>query len=600
MNKSVKWKFGLSIAVLVVSVYLILPTLWNLNNPDKDGQLPSWLPKAAMRLGLDLQGGIHMVMGVDLDGVVNSELLNYGRSVERELGKQGVQGIKLSPVKDRFELEIAAANPGDLAKLDAYLSTNYKSVLEIVGSADSMLVVRMDRLRDAEARTRALDQSIETIRNRIDEFGVAEPIISRRGDSQILVQFPGAQEPDRLKGLIGQTAKLSFSIIPDCTDEACFAKQEADLVTKIADAEKAGSYTRETFKRLSEYRDRLNTDLKDKLPANTHVAFERLQDPNVVGSTQLKPFLLSSKNELSGEYIENAIVTMDGGSGRGGQIQLGGERPVVSFTMSPAGSPMLADLTREFRGHKMAIVLDGIVKSAPVIQSAITGGSGQITLGSGGFDNQLQEARDLSIVLRAGALPATIETLEERVIGPSMGRDAIDAGKMALGAAAIMVFAFMLLYYAGIGLISNLATITNICIIFAILGMMGATLTLPGIAGIVLTIGMAVDAQIIIFERMREEIRAGRSTQQVIEVGFDRAFSSILDSNVTTAIGAFVLLEFGTGSIRGFALTLLVGIMANVFTATVMTKAFIKFFIPHNNSKISIGLGKEEMAHGTV
>jgi protein-export membrane protein SecD len=234
------------------------------------------------------------------------------------------------------------------------------------------------------------------------------------------------------------------------------------------------------------------------------------------------------------------------------------------------------------------------VKNAPVIQSAISD-QGQITLGTGTFEQISKEARDLSIVLRAGALPANIQVQEERVIGPSMGRDSINAGKNALLLASVMIFFFMWLYYGMAGLIGNLATISNICIIFAILGLMNATLTLPGIAGIVLTIGMAVDALIIIFERMREELRAGRNTQQMIEQGFARAFSTILDSNVTTAIGAFILLEFGTGSIRGFALTLLVGIVANVFTATFMTKSLFKFFIRENNSKLSLGLNTKEL-----
>lgn len=242
----------------------------------------------------------------------------------------------------------------------------------------------------------------------------------------------------------------------------------------------------------------------------------------------------------------------------------------------------------------MAIVLDGIVKSAPNINGVITD-SGQITLGTGTFDQISQEAQDLSIVLRAGALPASIEPQEERVIGPSMGRDSIEAGKNALIVAAILIFLFLVFYYGWSGLIGSVATICNISIIFAILGTMGATLTLPGIAGIVLTMGMAVDALIIIFERMREELRAGRSTQQIIEQGFARAFSTILDSNVTTAIGAFMLLEFGTGSIRGFALTLIVGIVANVFTATFITRSFFKFFKRDNDSELNMGLSKSAL-----
>jgi protein-export membrane protein SecD len=450
-------------------------------------------------------------------------------------------------------------------------------------------VLALTREHEADVRTRALEQSIETIRNRIDEFGVAEPIISRKGDDQILVQFPGAKEPERLKSLIGQTAKLNFQIVHNSNDEAAYSKLEADVMNWISEAEKAGGYTRESFPRFSEYRARLMQDIGSKLPANTELSFERISNSNVIGAFEMRPYILSTQDVLSGEYIEDAFVSVDQS-----RTQIGPPRPVVSFRMNPAGAPLLGQMTSTFKGYRMAIVLDGIVKNAPVIQSAISD-QGQITLGTGTFEQISKEARDLSIVLRAGALPANIQVQEERVIGPSMGRDSINAGKNALLLASVMIFFFMWLYYGMAGLIGNLATISNICIIFGILGLMNATLTLPGIAGIVLTIGMAVDALIIIFERMREELRAGRNTQQMIEQGFARAFSTILDSNVTTAIGAFILLEFGTGSIRGFALTLLVGIVANVFTATFMTKSLFKFFIRENNSKLSLGLNTKEL-----
>ncbi len=588
LNKIIKIRFFVSLFVVLVSIYMLIPSIWSLNHPDNPDAIPSWLPNAQMRLGLDLQGGVHMVMGVDLDGVVAAQLSAYGNSLERDLEKDGVKLKSVRTNAQRGELEIEVNSPADSDKISSKLLSQF-NVLDFVGERDNLVVLALKRDQDKETRTRALDQSIETIRNRIDEFGVSEPVISRKGEDQILVQFPGAREPERLKSLIGQTAKLSFQIVPDSNDPAAYAKLETEITQAIEDAEKAGGYTRDSFPRLSEYRERLMKDIAPKLPKDTELAFERLNNPNVVGSIQLRPYVVSTRNVLSGEYIENAFVTLDSG-----KTGMGPQRPVVSFQMNPAGAPLLADLTRQYQQYDMAIILDGIVKSAPKIQSPITGGSGQITLGTGTFDQISKEARDLSIVLRAGALPANIEVLEERVIGPSMGRDAINAGKMSLLLASVMIFIFMWIYYGMAGLIGNLATICNICIIFAILGSMHATLTLPGIAGLVLTIGMAVDALIIIFERMREEFRAGRNTQQMIEQGFAQAFSTILDSNVTTAIGAFILLEFGTGSIRGFALTLLVGIIANVFTATFITKSFFKFFIRENNSRLSMGLSSSE------
>ncbi len=589
MNKSIKNRFFTSIAIVVVSIYLLIPTMWSLNHPETADKMPDWLPNAAMTLGLDLQGGVHMVMGVDLDGVVESQLKVYASSIERTLESKGVKFTKVTPNKSRALIGIEVEGAGAVTAVDAEVSERYQQVIEVVGEDANYIELRLSRTHEDDVRSRAIEQSIETIRNRIDEFGVAEPVISRKGDDQILVQFPGAKEPERLKSLIGQTAKLTFQIVPDSNDPAKNSELTGQLVKWIEDAEIAGGYTRESFPRLSEYRERLMVDLADKLPKDTEIAFERLNNPNVVDDIQLNAYVLSTKNTFSGEYIENAFVSLDSGSNN-----MGPQRPVVSFQMSPAGAPLMGDMTREFKGYQMAIVLDGIIKSAPSINGVITD-SGQITLGTGNFDQISKEAHDLSIVLRAGALPANIEVQEERVIGPSMGRDSIEAGKNALITASALIFIFMIIYYGWAGLIGSVATVANICIIFAVLGLMGATLTMPGIAGIVLTIGMAVDALIIIFERMREEIRAGRTTQQVIEQGFSHAFSTILDSNITTAIGAFMLLQFGTGTIRGFSLTLIVGIATNVFTATFMTRSFFKYLKSDNDAELTMGLSKKSL-----
>lgn len=364
----------------------------------------------------------------------------------------------------------------------------------------------------------------------------------------------------------------------------------SELDVKIKDAETKGAYTRETFKGFSEYRARLNADLKAGLPANTEIAFQKSPDLNQVGKFVFEPYLLSTKDSLSGEYIENAYVTPNNDPGNMSN------EPVVAFQMNAAGTAPFAELTTAGRNRFMAIVLDGMVRSAPAINSPITAGSGIITVGTGGYDEINKEARDLSIVLRAGALPAKIETQEERVIGPSIGEDAIVAGKNALIISSILVFLFIWAYYGKTGLLANFVVLINVAMIFGVLGVVGATLTLPGIAGIVLTLGMAVDALVIIFERMREEIRAGRTRRQVLELGFDRAFSSILDSNVTTAIGGFVLLNYGSGSIRGFALTLLVGIITNLFMATFFTKALMEAFFSNPEKPMTMGLSQQELS----
>ncbi len=586
MEKSVKFRFLCCVFVAVAGIYFLLPTFWALNKPDEANKLPAYLPNTAMKLGLDLQGGVHMVLGVDLDKVVLNQLTSYGHGLEKSLEKDGIK-VSTHTVEKDFQLEVKVGSEADKNKVSEKINQEY-NVLEFVGDSGNILVLHMNKAQESAVRDRALDQSIETIRNRIDEFGVAEPLLSRKGDNQILVQFPGAQEPERLKSLIGQTAQLHFQIVHECQDEGCLQRQHAEVGAKIAAAEQKGSYNRDSFKQLSEYRARVNADLKDQIPPDTIIAFKRQEDVNINKGKGLQAFLLSTKTLISGENLEDAYVTMnvDKASNM--------ERPVVAFAFNAAGTPAFEQMTGEFKGYAMAIVLDGIVKSAPFIQAQLPG-SGIITLGQGGLEEMNKEARDLSIVLRAGALPAPIEVQEERIIGASMGKDAIDAGRKALGVAAVLIFFFMWAYYGVSGLLANFVILINTVWIFALLGMLGATLTLPGLAGVVLTLGMAADAVVIIFERMREEIRAGRTSKQIVELGFEHAFATILDSNVTTAIGAFVLLQYGTGSIRGFALTLLVGITVNVLMATVFMKSFFNYFINNNSKKIRIGLSQTEL-----
>lgn len=591
MDRSQKIKLILCGLISLFAIWLLTPTLWTLMNPDQKDNVPSYMPDTAMNLGLDLQGGVHLVIGVDLNKVKTDQLETYGKYIQENLKTQ-VQELKTNVSLERQELELIAKDKDEEKVVTDYMQKNYPNALEYVGSSKNTTVFRLSRGQYGQEEyisNQAIEQTIETIRNRIDEFGVSEPIITKLGKEQIMVQFPGATESERLKTIIGQTAKLDFQMVHECKDSNCLGEQQADLETKIQAAQEKGGYSYESLKKMSLYVARINKDLKSSIPEDTVIAFEKITDTNVVGKVRLIPFLLSTVNKLSGEHIQDAFVSTQQRNG------FGPELPVVSFNMSPAGAPMLGDMTTKYRGFFMAIVLDGIVKSAPVIQSSISK-SGIITLGSSNdFSQMQQEAKDLSIVLRAGALPAAIELLEERVIGPSVGRDAIEAGKKALAIAAVVVFMFMWLYYGWAGLLANFVTLINASLIFAILGSLGATLTLPGIAGIVLTIGMAVDALIIIFERMREEIRRGKNARQVVEQGFDRAYSAILDSNVTTAIGAIILLQYGTGSIRGFALTLLVGIIANVFMATFFSKTIFRLFVKNNTDHIGVGLSKNEL-----
>ncbi|NCN26704.1 protein translocase subunit SecD [bacterium] len=586
MNSSNKFRSIVCILVTLAGFYLVLPTLWGLYHPDTE-EMPEFLPNTSMQLGLDLKGGVHMVLGVDLDQVVLDQLQNYGTSLESSLTKAGISGVTTKVLSKNFELEITAPDVEVREKVAGEISENF-TALEFVGESENILVTRMPREQDVFVRQRAIEQSIKTIRNRIDEFGVAEPIITRKGDSQILVQFPGAKDPERLKSLIGQTAQLQFRIVHECTDGACQAEWSTKVAAMISDVEQKGGYNRESFPRLSEYRDRVNVDLAGQLPPDTEVFFERKSDSNVVGRFDLIPYLLSTKNSLSGEYIRNAWSQLSQDS------MTGPQEPMVYFQMNPVGAPMLEKMTTDYKMHFMAIVLDDIVKSAPQIQGTIST-DGQIKLGTGSFDEIQAEAADTAIVLRAGALPAKIEIQEERVIGPSIGRDAIEAGKKALILSCVFILAFMWLYYGMSGVLANIVTLVNVGLIFAILGSVKATLTLPGIAGIVLTLGMAVDALIIIFERMREELKAGNSTKKVMELGFGKAFWTIFDSNVTTLIGAVILLNYGTGSIRGFAFTLIVGITVNVFMATYYAKTLFGYYYGSGRS-LKVGLSERSIA----
>lgn len=591
MEKSLKFKFAFCLFIALGGLYMVVPTLWSLYHPDAE-KLPSYLPNTAMRLGLDLKGGIHMVMGVDLDKVVRDQSQSYANSFQKALDEKKINGAKSNFNPQTGDIEVEVSSP-EMAKQVADLIANEWTVLNLLSDAPPKVTAHIARDQELYIRNNALEQSIETLRNRIDEFGVAEPTLAKKGDSQILVQFPGAKEPDRLKNLIGQTAQLSFQIVHDCrdgkSDPGCLAQKRAELMGKISGAEAKGNYSRETFNKFSEYRDRLNADLAAELPAKTQIAFEKVADPQQIGKFEWIPYLLSTEHVVSGEYIENAGVIMQSPD------QFSPPQPTVSFSFDAAGAPLFAKLTTDFAGAYMAIVLDGIVKSAPIINEPITGGSGIINVGGFSYDQIEKEARDTAIVLRAGALPASIETQEERVIGPSIGLDAIAAGKKALILASIIIFTFLILYYGMAGVIGNIATFVNVALIFAVLGSVGATLTLPGIAGIVLTLGMAVDSMILIFERMREETRAGRNPGQVLALGFDKALSSILDGNITTAIGGFVLLNYGTGSIRGFALTLLVGIIANLFVSTFFMKTLFEVFSGGGKRNIGLGIGRDEV-----
>jgi preprotein translocase subunit SecD len=444
-----------------------------------------------------------------------------------------------------------------------YFDERYASMLQVMSSNETTIVVKYFEAYMIEYQRRVIAQAIETIRNRIDEFGVAEPSINQQGSDRILIQLPGMADAERAKALINTAAKLDFMIV-----EESFSQSE--LARLVAEAEKAGNYNLGAMK-YSEYIAKVNEDLKGKIPEKTIVLFEKAESAASLESGAIA-YLLRTDTDLTGDSLDDAFVSFD---------QYG--NPEVSLRFNPVGAQKFKDLTGRNIGKRMAVVLDRVIKTAPILRSEIPNGQAVITLGRTRDRNaSLEEAKMIATTLRAGALPAALEQLEERRVGPSLGSDSIQRAEMGALVGSILIFLFILVRYKAVGVISNVTLILNVLGVLGLLSALGATLTLPGIAGIALTIGIAVDANVLINERIREELAKGTSFALALKEGYARAMSAILDSNITTAATALVLLYFGTGPVRGFAVTLLIGIVttlfANVFVSKVMLDTLVHKF----------------------
>ncbi|MFN3740333.1 MAG: protein translocase subunit SecD, partial [Thermodesulfovibrionales bacterium] len=423
--------------------------------------------------------------------------------------------------------------------IETLIKENYPEV-EITRSSKGLILKysqrEIERIRDSSA-----DQALETIRNRIDQFGVAEPTIQRQAKDEIVIQLPGIKDPRRAIELIGKTAQLEFKLL----DEESPLWNELPAIVKPSEEE-------EFLKSFS-----------SRLPEGDEILFQRIVDKQT-GEVLKRPYILKREVLLTGSLLTDARV----------QIDSRFNEPYVSLTFNSLGAKIFEDVTAKNVKKRLAIVLDGNVYSAPVIQERISGGNAQIT---GSFT--MDEAKDLAIVLRAGALPAPLKLLENVTVGPSLGRDSIEAGKVAGIAAFIMVVLFMLFYYRLSGLIADIALLLNLLLLLGAMAALNATLTMPGIAGIILAIGMAVDSNVLMFERMREELRHGKTPRAAIDSGYKKAFWTIFDSHVTTLITAAVLFQFGTGPIKGFAVTLSLGVAINLFTALIGTKTIFDMII---------------------
>ena len=540
----------LALVAIVAAIIFIIPNFTDLS------KMP-WWPSAKLNYGLDIQGGIHLVMGVDVDGVVSTTVTRQTLALKSEFAKENIAVNDFGLTKSKSgEFEIVAASPEQAKKVEAYIQKNHATSLQVVGIRENTVDIKYFDAYLADQKQTIIRQAIETIRNRIDEFGVAEPSITQQGADRILIQLPGMADAEKAKQLINTTAKLDFMIVS-------YDKKPEELRQLIAETEKAGAYSM-TGMKYSEYVARLNKDLTGKIPAKSVVYFEKLQNAKTMeaGNT---PYLLKSDTDLSGDLLDSASVGFD---------QFGA--PEVKLRFNSLGATKFGDLTGSHLNEQMAVVLDRVVKTAPNIKSKIPNGEAVITLGSvRNRDESVAEANLIATSLRAGALPAALEQLEERRVGPSLGKDALDKAKMGSYIGSLLIIIFMIAYYRGMGLITTLSLIVNILCVFALLGSLGATLTLPGIAGMALTVGFAVDANVLINERIREEYAKGATIKSAIQDGYKHAMSAIIDSNITVALTAIVLLYFGTGPVRGFAVTLLVGLVTTLFANVFVSKVIV-------------------------
>lgn len=484
-----------------------------------------WLPHNGVNLGLDLRGGSHLLLDVDFETYLNDSMENVGDGVRKYLRDDKIGYKNLIVNKNALIFNLRDA-------------TDFNTVKKILRKIDDDLVVKLnDDLVSVhynedsiiKIRKKVIDQSIEIIRMRIDSSGTKEPIIQRQGDRHILLQVPGEEDPTQLKKILGKTAKLTFH-----------------LVDENANIEEAS---------------------KGHVPTGSMIVKSGNDE------TGENYIVIKKKMLISGDQLTDAYATFDKDS-----------QAVVAFSFNNLGGKLFGEITKNNIGKRLAIILDNKLLSAPTINGAILGGSGII---SGSFD--IESANELALLLRAGALPTPLKIIEERSIGPSLGADSIESGKKAGLIGFIAVAVFMVLSYGILGVFANVALALALLYILALLSLLQATLTLPGIAGIILTMGMAVDANVLIYERIKEELIKGTSNLYAIGQGFDTAFATIVDSNVTTLVAAFLLYIFGVGAIKGFAVTLTIGILSSMFAAIIITKLQVDIWMRYYKPK-TLGL----------
>ncbi|MDI6713963.1 MAG: protein translocase subunit SecD [Thermodesulfovibrio sp.] len=500
------------------------------------------MPNKGIVLGLDLRGGSHLIFEVDIKRAREITVERIGMHLQSLLEKKG---IKATVKAEREKITVQPVND-EVKKL---IKENYPDLS--FSEQGGYLFCEIPEEAFKRVETTSVEQAIEVIRNRIDQLGVAEPTIHRQGENEIVIQLPGVKDPKKALEIIGKTAQLEFKLLDE----------ETPLWKELPSLIRAGE--EEAF--LNQW--------KNKIPEGDEIVFQRIVNKET-GEVYKRPYIVKKDVLLTGDLLAEAHVSID---------QRFNE-PYVSLRFNDAGAKIFEEITGKYVKRRLAIILDGNLYSAPVIQEKIEGGNAQI---SGNFT--LEEAKDLAIVLRAGALPAPVNLIQNVTVGPTLGRDSIEAGKTAVIIAAVFVALFMIIYYRLSGVIADFALILNIILLIGALAALNATLTLPGIAGIALAVGMAVDSNVLMFERIREELRLGKTPKAAIESGYKKAFWTIFDSHVTTLITAAVLFHFGSGPIKGFAVTLSLGVSINLFTALIGTKTVFDFiYIGKERRSLSI------------
>jgi preprotein translocase subunit SecD len=598
MDRSWYYRIIFYALLSLVAVGLLTPSVagWL----GKDEQLPTFFKKHVQKkilLGLDLQGGLHLVYEVQVDKAVSDKADRLAAEIEEKLHRdKKVRDVRIER-EGTTEMVATFKTPSDAAKLDRSFLKEYQQYLyeDSRDAQKGTVRLKMDQDRIAELRDYAVKQGVDTIKNRVDKMGVAEPTVIRKG-TDIIVELPGLKPEDfeHVKNLIGRTAQLEFKMNDDGSEY--MKKLTAVATTKKAEfpgieighdgwSEKdtgvghSDVYLRAKDKGELE-RFVASLSKEDQVPSDHELGFEQVAAKDEEGPAtpdqMWRTYYLHRRAELTGEYITDAETNWDPQTGR----------PEVSISFDREGANLFEKASGANIGRKMAIILDEKINSAPVIESRIGGGKARITMG-GGFGDPMQvkkDADDLTAILRSGALPAPLKKTFETQVGPTLGRDAVDKAKFAMMVGALAVIIFMLIYYRVSGLIADIAMVLNIIYQLSILALAGATLTLPGIAGVVLTIGMAVDANIIIYERIREELRAGKSARSAVDAGFGRAFWTVFDAHITALVAGIVLYSYGTGPIRGFAVTLIIGVAANLFTSVWLSRSMFDFLVGRRQS----------------